>query len=489
MNETDGSAYYIQVDGVIYDVIRDVENNQYYYMKDGNKVIVDEGQIEDRRKASGGQRIPSDWQNTLTSISLPTSPNFKNLGNDFCNGLKKITSVTIPSNIEVIGENAFTSCTGMTSVTFSTPSKLQFIGYHSFYQTNLTQVSIPATVEYVGVDAFGVINGLTKVVFADVQEGETAANFVTVKQFAFNNSKAITDVYIENSVTAIDCENGAFDFDNTWAHGDPTAATATLHFPKKYASNYANLSHPLTMEEAGNQAKFHLWLMNHYSQAQTATNGWYEFKNNGTSDPDPGAPSGNIKKFLRTYCDMNNDRLVPEGVKAYIVNRISEYEITLKQLFAIPKGTGVILYGEPNSKDKAGNKILSMTVCQITNSKPLCRNADGTFDDEDGDYWINYLVPTGETGVNPGPYEANGNTVTYRNFCLGRNNLRTDEYTDNPYVGFFRLKPGLMSGGKAYLKLSATEYPYSTGGEVIVIPDTDPVTVSENESIFHYQVE
>ena len=492
----ENKGYYIKVkennQDVIYTVTHDETDNTYYYMKDDQKVYVEEKDVEDNRKVSGGQRIPSDWQNTLTTISLPTSPDFKNIGNDFCNGLNKITSITIPSNIEVIGENAFTSCTAMKSVTFSStpdnPCKLKLIGYHSFYQTDITQVSIPATVEFVGIDAFGVITGLTKIVFADVQPGEVGAAYVTVKANAFNNSKNITDVYIENTFAKIDCDNGAFDFDNTWAHGDPTAATATLHFPQKYASNYANLGHPLTMEAAGTPAKFHDWLMEHYSQAQTAINGWYEFRNNGTIDPDPGAPTGNVNKFLRTYCDMDNDRLVPEGVKAYIVNSINTttYEITLKQLFAIPKGTGVILYGEPNSKDKNGNKILSMNVCQIKDSQPLCRKDDGTFEEEDGNYWINYLVPTGKDGVNPGPYEADGNTVTYRNFCLGRNSLRLDEHTSNPYVGFFRLQPGMMSGGKAYLKLSATEYPYSTGGEVIVIGDTKTM---QGYGIMHYQVE
>ena len=319
VNEDKG--YYIIVkEGdveVMYTVTHDTVNNKYYYIdNNNNQVEVDEANVEDRRSVSGGQRIPSDWQNTLTTISLPTSPDFKNLGNDFCNNLINLTSITIPTNIEVIGENAFTNCTSMTSVTFSHPSKLQIIGYHSFYLTSLTEVTIPATVEYVGIDAFGVINTLQKVVFADVQSGETAAEYVTVKTNAFNNSKAITDVYIDNSTVKIDCENGAFDFDTTWAHGDPTQATATLHFPQKFASNYANLAHPLTMEDAGDAAKFHDWLMEHYSQAQTKTNGWYEFKNNGTTDPDPGAPQGNISKFLRTYCDMENDRLVPEGVKA-----------------------------------------------------------------------------------------------------------------------------------------------------------------------------
>lgn len=492
VNEENG--YYVVVDEnnqqVQYTVTYDEVDKKYYYEKDGNKVYVDEGVIIDARTVTGGQRIPSDWSGTLTSISLPKDPDFKNIGEDFCNGLSKLTTVTIPSNIEAIGHNAFTSCSGMKSVTFATPSSLKVIGYHSFYQTDLAEVSIPATVEYVGIDAFGVINGLTKVVFADVQEGETAATFVTVKQFAFNNSKAITDVYIENSVTAINCENGAFDFDNTWAHGDPTAATATLHFPQKYASNYANLGHPLKMEDAGNPAEFHKWLMEHYSQAQTAVNGWYEFKNNGTSDPDPGAPAGNVTKFLRTYCDMKNDRLVPEGVKAYIVNKINEdKEITLMQLFAIPKGTGVILYGEPNSKDKDGNKILSMAVCEIEDSKPLCRKADGTFDSEEAkNYWINYLVPTGD-GVTVAPYEEDeSGVVTYRNFGMGRIQSTTTgagSHASN-FVGFFRLIGGKLGAGKAYLRLSAEEYTDPKGGEVIVKGDIMPI---QGVGIRHYQVE
>lgn len=158
-------------------------------------------------------------------------------------------------------------------------------------------------------------------------------------------------------------------------------------------------------------------------------------------------------------------------------------------MFAIPKGTGVILYGEPNSKDKSGNKMLSMSVCEISDSKPLCRKEDGTFEEEGTSYWINYLVPTGTNGVGVAPYDESNGVVTFRNFGMGRIQSTTTGaggHTSN-FVGFFRLISGTMTGGKAYLKLSATEYPDRTGGEVIVIADTKPVT--GYESILHYQVE
>lgn len=442
---------------------------------------------------NGGQTLPNDsWKNSVTSISLPTDQNFKNLGEDFCKQFQALTTVTIPSNIEVISDNAFSECSSLASVTFSAPSHLKVIGYHAFYQTILTEVTIPATVEYVGKDSFGTIPGVSKVVFADVRPNETAATTVIVKNQAFNNSKSITDVYIENTKTPITCENGAFDFDTTWAHGDPTQATATLHFPEDFSDNYANKQHPLNMATALNPADFHDWLMEHYNLATTTyTNGWYEFKNNGTIDGDPNEPTqGYGEKFLRTYCDMKNDRLVPEGVKAYIVSNVDKdtYEATLEQLFVIPKGTGVILYGEPNSRNKDGHKTLSMSVVAITDSKPLCRNDDGTFT---GVPKKNYLVPTGTDGVEVFPYEpfTGNNPVEYRSFGMGRIQSTTTgpgSHTSN-FVGFFRLIHGNMGGGKAYLRLSAAEYPNAKGAEVIIVPDTKPVTGLA--SIAHYQVE
>lgn len=338
---------------------------------------------------TGGQKLPDNWKSRLTSVSLPTADDFDVLGKDFANGFGVLTSVTIPDNIKVIGDNGFYETSRLTSVDLN---NVEVFSERAFYKSGLTSVNIPATTTYIGPEAFSENNSLTKVVFDKLADSTAdQARTITVKNRAFFNSKNITDVYINTTAKAI-CENGAFDYYNTWGQGDAGRPTTTLHFPEAVADHYANLKHPLTKEIAMDPGEFHKWLIDHYAYAQNpGANGWWEFINNGTTSGDPNDPNAvRGSKFLRTFSDYNFDRIVPPGVKAYIVTGLTEttkkditdhalaaeksYTINLVQLLVIPKRTGVILYGVSNSKDAEGNDVLEMPLCEIANGLPLRRD-------------------------------------------------------------------------------------------------------------------
>ena len=76
-----------------------------------------------------------------------------------CSGL---TSVTLPNSVTSIGENAFSECSGLTSVTL--PNSVISIGNNAFYYcTGLTSVTLPNSVTSIGKNAFSECSGLTSV--------------------------------------------------------------------------------------------------------------------------------------------------------------------------------------------------------------------------------------------------------------------------------------------------------------------------------------
>ena len=347
-------------------------------------------------------RLPQSWANTVTTLYLPENENYKIVSSKFCMDFKKLSYVSIPDNVKVIGGEAFDGCESLTNLNLN---KVEYLCYECFYHASMPQVTIPGTCVFIGKDTFadkgggGVINSL---VFEAADDDPN--HYMIIKKEAFNNMENLKDIYI-NSTSQYICENWAFSMELTYAHGDPEGKFCSLHFSSEVAAHYSNLSHPLTIDIAKDPALFHDWLLDHYKYAQqTSTksgNGWWEFVNTGTIDPgDDPVPD---KKVLRTYSDYNYDRIVPRGMKAYIVtglNAIDEtettkvYEVNLTQLLVIPKRTGVILYGQANAVNQDGLPIISLQPVEIANGYPLRRDYWYKLTREDEPFMKNYLWPT-----------------------------------------------------------------------------------------------
>ena len=371
------------------------DSQGYYYNDNGRKDVAQADVRKYTVTVSGGMKLPSEWANVLEDLYLPEDANYNYIPYGFAVNFKKLKYVYIPNNVTVIGGQAF-EATNLTSVTL--PSNLEALCHEAFRSTPLTSITIPGTIEYIGNYAFGQNEQLKTIVFSASPDDPNHHLFI--EHEAFNNIWALEDVYLETS-SKFDCENHAFDFRNTYSHGNASSGTfATLHFSSEVAEHYANLKHPLTMAEATDPAKFHDWLMEHFSQANAIThnNGWWEFINTGTTDEEKPMED---KPFLKTYSTYDYDRIVPSGIKAYIVtgltaNKVNgvvkSVSVNLQQIYVIPKRTGVILYGVPNSKTKQGDPTISLQVCEIANGYPLRRdyfNVSGNLK--------NYLWPTSVT--------------------------------------------------------------------------------------------
>lgn len=435
--------------------------------------------------------LTDDLKNGLTSLLLPTDPSFNHIPDNFCDAPAALTSLDIPANVKVIGKNAFDKIPTLTSITLH--DGLEEIGFEAFTGCSISEISIPGTVKEIHTGAFFDCHELAKVVFNEHlgADGKSDVN-MHIETQAFRQVDHLLDVFI-NTHSAIRCDNEAFDFAATYGHADTGRTLATLHYPEEFVNHYVNLGHLLTNDIASNEGKFHLWLLDHfYNEALKAKNGWWEFVQNGSYNYDIPY-DGDV--ILRTFSDYHNARLVPEGVKAYIVNKVEYnndeevFELTLKRLFVIPANTGVILYGQPNSKDAQGNHVLVMPIVHFEegNGQALSRDNWDKLGPKDQDY-KNYLMPISTPDgslFHLEPYDKEGKTVTFRNFALNRysetTNLKKEvplEYEDNNYAGFFRVLKGNYPDGYAYLHLSALpdkdgkiEYDDPKGAECVVIPD------------------
>ena len=86
----------------------------------------------------------------LGSITLPS--NLRIIGNRAFYYCEKLSSVIIPEGVTEIGSEAFSGCESLTSIVL--PNSIKIIGDEAFYRTGLTTITIPDTVEKIGKSAF-----------------------------------------------------------------------------------------------------------------------------------------------------------------------------------------------------------------------------------------------------------------------------------------------------------------------------------------------
>ena len=113
----------------------------------------------------------------------------------------KIGEVIIPESVTIIGDYAFSGCSGITSVTI--PSSVTSIGDFAFAGcSSLTSITIPSSATSIGAYAFAGCSSITSI---------TIPNSVTIiGDYAFSDCSGITSVTIPSSVTRIGCS--AFEY-------------------------------------------------------------------------------------------------------------------------------------------------------------------------------------------------------------------------------------------------------------------------------------
>ena len=155
---------------------------------DGELSEAEAATITDLGEAFRSNKIITSF-NELQYFSQLTS-----IGEDAFSGCTGLTSITIPNSVTSIGDYTFSFCTGLTSITI--PNSVTSIGYSAFsYCTGLTSITIPNSVTSIGENAFSNCTGLTS---ATIFDGVTSIGYS-----AFSGCTGLSTVIIPQSVTSI----------------------------------------------------------------------------------------------------------------------------------------------------------------------------------------------------------------------------------------------------------------------------------------------
>lgn len=450
-------------------------------------------QFNNLNELGGGQvtkiKLVGDFRNGWTGYWLQNGPAHEKM---------TITEIDM-SEADMSGDfNVWSFCNfaGLKNVVWPKEGKITNIPSFAFKQSGLEEIHIPGYIKFIrsqAIDEESNAKTLKKVYFDKLENNDANVRMHLERQ-AISNTYGLTDVYIltEGVITA---ENNAFPHYRTFAHADVNRFFATLHYPESKIELYVNLNHVLTEQIICNNKLFQEWLVEHYDkEAIKYHNGFYEFLNNGPIDikPEPVGTS-NLYTFSSTY-----SFIVPDGIKAYVVNSITPdandnrvLHLSLKSVNVIPAYTGVIIYGGTNAFDKDGNPYIQLTAVPYA-GEPFTRESNiknyltGT---ADANGQIKHIMPT---------QTYPGSDILYYNYWMGfysqtesgkkyyashKNYGNGIGRAGNDWVSFFRIikEGGVAPLGRAYLSLSSNEFPYAANGGAIVIDADDQLDPSNME--------
>ena len=121
----------------------------------------------------------------ITSVTIPSG--VRTLGNDALQSCSRLTSITIPSGVTSIGNNAFYGCINISSLTI--PSGVTSIGSSAFYGCSaLTSINIPSGVTSIGMSTF---NGCSRLTSITIPSGVTS-----IGNQAFSGCTGLTSITV-----------------------------------------------------------------------------------------------------------------------------------------------------------------------------------------------------------------------------------------------------------------------------------------------------
>ncbi len=144
------------------------------------------------------QKIPAYFANGLKKVSSITIPNsVTNIGNYAFNGCRGLTeTLTIPNSITAIGNYTFSGCSGLTG-SLAIPNSVASIGNYAFSGcTGLTSITIGNSVTTIEDCTFFGCTGLTSITIG--------SGVTTIEDYAFSECTGLTSITIPNSVTTIE---------------------------------------------------------------------------------------------------------------------------------------------------------------------------------------------------------------------------------------------------------------------------------------------
>lgn len=123
-----------------------------------------------------------------------------NIGNNAFRSLTGVTSVTIPSTVTGIGQSAFEGCSALTSVNLT--EKVTSIGAYAFKGTKFASVNMPYSVTSIGDYAFDSISGLK----IACNYGDAAYNYCVKHNaaYTFKPAELVLDAVLNTEKKQVD---------------------------------------------------------------------------------------------------------------------------------------------------------------------------------------------------------------------------------------------------------------------------------------------
>jgi uncharacterized repeat protein (TIGR02543 family) len=134
--------------------------------------------------------------NCAGTVTIPSG--VTSLAEDAFTANTSITSVDIPSTVQTIGMAAFYANTSLATVTFQANSQLTSIGSAAFERTAIASITLPSSLTFLGNYAFYGNAALTSIT---IPEGVTQ-----ILQNTFESATALTSVNLPSTLTTIQVE-------------------------------------------------------------------------------------------------------------------------------------------------------------------------------------------------------------------------------------------------------------------------------------------
>ena len=129
----------------------------------------------------------------LSSIAIPSS--VTTIGDGAFSFCSSLSSITLPESVTTIGDNAFNSCSSLSSIAI--PSSVTTIGKSVFWKCeSLSSIAIPSSVTTIGESAFWMCKSLSNI---------SLPNSVTsIGESAFSYCRLLSSIVIPDRVTSIE---------------------------------------------------------------------------------------------------------------------------------------------------------------------------------------------------------------------------------------------------------------------------------------------
>ena len=143
-------------------------------------------------------------RNHIIELDLRGCANLKSIGNlgdkygsGAFQGCSQLTKVTLPESLESIGDYAFYSCDGLTSINLSGCANLTTIGDNAFYNcSTLKEIILPEKLTTIKAGAFQSCSNLTSINLEDTE-------VKTIGNNAFSDCSSLKTVTLPSSVGTI----------------------------------------------------------------------------------------------------------------------------------------------------------------------------------------------------------------------------------------------------------------------------------------------